>query len=680
MNMAYFAARARNALRKPISHLAKRALVETQHKLARFSQPRFGRKFGARDLLARTNARTIDELWNQLGTTLEELWGAPRIAPGEYESLAPGDATRIVAAAERAARHEIDLMGSGPISLGPSIDWLRDFKTNDRWPLAYFRTIDYINRDRPSDAKTVWELSRLQWALPCGQAFMLTGNEEHAAAAREVIEQWIAGNPYAYSVNWGVTMEAALRIINWAWLLHACGRSRAWSDTAFRERLLCAMYLHGIFTEEFFERSDVNGNHFTADASGLVMVGWLFREGDDAKRWFANGLADLEHDVVLQVHSDGVDFEASTAYHRFVAELFLLGSMVAQADGRKVSDAYRERLAGMARFTAAYLRPDGLAPLWGDNDDARALPMGPQVFRNHEYLVGLIGLHLNDSDLINAARGSRSEAAWWLGIEEARRLPTVGAVGKSQAFREGGVYVIRDARNHVFIDCGPLGLAGRGGHGHNDLLSFEAVLDGVSLVTEGGCYVYTADTESRDRDRSTSSHNTPLVDHAEINRFIGTEFRWNLHNDASHEVTEFSVGSDVERFVGRHTGYQRLPGPVVVERTIELMHSVNTLHVVDRFFGEGDHGIEVPLHLSPDVKAELIAPGCVSLLVAGKAFELSWTDLKWVLKFGIGREAASYGRQQPIQRLSWSRTGSLLTLDWTVRPVDERRKAWAGPA
>ncbi len=35
---------------------------------------------------------------------------------------------------------------------------------------------------------------------------------------------------------------------------------------------------------------------------------------------------------------------------------------------------------------------------------------------------------------------------------------------------------MRNNVDHVFIDCGPLGLAGRGGHGHNDCLAFEAVL------------------------------------------------------------------------------------------------------------------------------------------------------------------------------------------------------------
>ena len=40
---------------------------------------------------------------------------------------------------------------------------------------------------------------------------------------------------------------------------------------------------------------------------------------------------------------------------------------------------------------------------------------------------------------------------------------------------------------------------GRGGHGHNDILSFELWLDGMNLVTDCGAYLYTASREWRNR-------------------------------------------------------------------------------------------------------------------------------------------------------------------------------------
>jgi hypothetical protein len=677
MSLAVFVTRARRVLRKSPAHITRRLLTELQHELDRFTQPRLGRLFREGELLRRTGATSLDALWEQLLTRSFWAFDPSMMRADQYERACPGDASRIIAAAERAARHEIDLLGSGPVQLGERIDWHRDYKTGDRWPLGYFRSIDYINRGRPSDVKTVWELSRLQWALPCAQAYVLTSDERYAAVLRDILEQWIEANPYADSVNWGVTMEPAMRIFAWTWMLRACGRSQAWADRAFRGKFLAGLYLHGLFTERFLERSDINGNHFTADAAALVVVGALFHDGQDAPRWLKSGFDDLEREIVLQVHPDGVDFEASTAYHRLVAELFLAASMAAAACGRSVSSAYRDRLAGMARFTAAYMRPDDTAPLWGDHDDARTLPLGPQGIRDHRYLVGLIALHLGDAELMKLAGGSCAEAAWWFGTEATARLQSVGAEPGSQAFPDGGVYVMRDGSDHVFIDCGPVGLAGRGGHGHNDLLSFEAVLDSVPLVTEGGCYVYTADFASRNRDRATLSHNSPIVDGEEINRFLGPEFLWTLLPDARHELVEFAPTASSMRFKGRHDGFRRLASPVTVERTIELERQTHALRIADRFIGEGQHVVEVPLHLRPGVTAQLDAAGSVLLRAEQSVFRLSWNVDDWKLDIEEGREAAAYGRNQAIVRLHWRRTGMLRPLEICITPIEQPARGGA---
>lgn len=668
MNVGSIVTRARRALRKPPRVLVQRLLRGAQHELDRFTQPRFGRRFRSGGVLARMGANSIDALWQELLEQPFWTFDPAQLLPDEYERVCPGDTARILQAADRAARHEIDLLGSGPVQLGPHIDWHRDYKTGHTWPLGYFRSIDYVNRGRPSDVKTVWELSRLQWLLPCAQAYVLTLDEHYAVVVREILEQWIDANPYACSVNWGVTMEPAMRVFSWTWLFRACGRSEAWSSPAFREKFLCSLYLHGLFTERFIERSDINGNHLTANAAALVVAGSFFRKGLDARRWIDNGLDELELEIVRQVHPDGVDFEASTAYHRLVAELFLGASMAASACGGSTSNAFRERIAGMAYFIAAYLQPQETAPLWGDHDDARTLPLGPQDVREHRYLIGLIALHLQDAALLAFSGGSRAEAAWWFGPTRAASLREVPQELGSRAFPEGGVYVFRGKNNHVFIDCGPLGLAGRGGHGHNDLLSFEAVLDGVPLVTEAGCYVYTADFASRQRDRSTVSHNTPMVDGEEINRFLGPEFLWNMFSDARHEVLEFHSNQVRDRFVGRHDGYMRLASGVSVQRTIELLHATSTLSIRDEFAGKDDHAIEIPLHLHPHVTVEMTSRTEAVLACGNRRFSVRWSD-EWTLYVTQSRRAPSYGRRETIQRLAWRRSGPLRPMHVVIAPL-----------
>jgi uncharacterized heparinase superfamily protein len=649
----------RHALGKPPSVIARRVAYEASAEAERYLAPRRARRFDGRRLLQASGDVDIDTLWQRLAARPYPAYTAA-IDSAEHRRLCPGDEERIHAAAADALAHRVRLLGSDQVELGPSIDWLRDFKSGVAWPRRYMRDIVYVDPQDASDVKVAWELSRLQWLMPAGQAYLLTGEECYAEAVRALLESWISANPYAQSVNWCATMEAALRILSWSWLFRVFHASRAWQGAAFRERFLCALYLHGDFTERHIELSDVNGNHFTADAAGLVFAGLFFGRGADAERWHARGWSLLCEELPRQVLPDGVDFEASVAYHRLVAELFLLAALYRRACALDVPNGYRERLVAMARFSATYSRPDGGTPLWGDADDARALPLGRQETTDHRYLPGVVGAAFGVPELRNASAGPRGEAFWLLGPAAAATLPgteTPAQPPGSTAFRDGGFFVMRNAADHIFIDCGPVGLAGRGGHGHNDCLAFEATLDDVQLVSDCGLFVYTASVAERNHFRSTAYHNTPRVDGQEINR-IQPDLLWTFANDAHPELRAFETCRERDRFTGAHTGYQRLVPPVTPVRTIELDHARHALLVRDSFEASGRHRYEVPLHLAPGVEASGRAPGLVELRAAGRRFELTWEPAEaWPLEIGTGRVAPSYGVAVPVVRLVWTREG-----------------------
>jgi hypothetical protein len=649
----------RRALRKPPSVVARRLGYEARVQAERYLAPRRARRFDRRRLLQATGDPDLDSLWHRLA---ERPYPAHtrEFDADAHRRLCPGDEERIRALADDALAHRVRLLGSGTVELGPTIDWLQDFKSGVAWPRRYMRDIAYVDPGDASDVKVPWELSRLQWLMPAGQAYLLTREERYAEAVRSTLESWIEANPCALSVNWSVTMEAALRILSWTWLFHVFHESPAWRDRGFRERFLCALYLHGDFTERHLELSDVNGNHLTADAAGLMFAGLFFGQGEGAARWLERGWALLCNELPRQVPSDGVDFEASIAYHRLVAELFLLPALYGRACGLEVPGSYEDRLSAMAHFAAAYSRPDGSTPLWGDADDARALPFGRQELTDHRYLAGLVGAAFGVRELVSAAAGSRAEAFWLLGPAAAESLTShttpLRAPG-SQAFSESGFFVMRNAVDHVFVDCGPVGIAGRGGHGHNDCLAFEAVLEGVRLVSDCGSFVYTASFDERNRFRSTAYHNTPRIDEQEMNR-IQPELLWSLANDARPELRAFETGLERDRFVGAHSGYLRLVPPVKPVRSIELEHERHVLHVHDSFEGAGRHRFEVPLHLAPGVEALPSAPGRVELRSAGRRFTLTWGPAEaWPLQIGAGRVSPSYGVAMPTVRLLWSREG-----------------------
>lgn len=511
----------------------------------------------------------------------------------------------------------------------------------------------------------------MQWLIPACQAYVISGDERYADGVRDIIDEWIAANPYAMSVNWACTMDVAIRAMTWTWLFHGLHASVAWSDSAFQARFLRALWLHGDFITRHLEKSDINGNHYTADAAGLVFVGLFFGGSVEAKRWQELGWDILCDELPKQVFADGVDFEASVPYHRLVQELFLLPALYRIKQGLDVPPPYRERLLAMAWFTQAYSRPDGSVPLWGDADDARALPFRQKPINDHRYLLALAGVGLSEPSLVESFSGPRTEAIWMFGAEVAARLPdrdTTSDNLRSVAFEDGGFYVLRTERDHVFIDCGPLGLAGRGGHGHNDLLSFEAVLDGVHLVSDCGAHLYTASIMERNLFRSTAYHNTPKVDGEEINRFVRPHYLWALHDDARHIVDRIVLGSGTERLQVRHTGYERLASPVTIWRTFELEHNLHRLTVSDEFTGAGPHAVEVPLHLAIGVDV-ILERDAAYLYADGHCFAVTWAPRQdWVVSLEDARVSQTYGIAIPTRRLIWRRNGPLANLRVHVQP------------
>jgi hypothetical protein len=649
------ALRAQRILRKSPIYVAQRLLQEAERELDRWLAPRRARKLDRDRLLGIAKASSVEELWVRLrGRPFAAV--TVRMDATTLDRLEAGESARILQAARLACERTVDVLGTGSVALGKPIDWARDYRVGMGWPSGFARSIDYVNRDRPSDIKIPWEISRLQWLIPAGQAYLLTGEERYAEAVRDILQDWMLKNPLAYTINWSCTMEAAIRLFAWTWLFHVFADSPVWRDEDFRVRFLSCVYLHGDFTRRHIEKADINGNHYTADLAGLVLAGHFFGDIGEAGRWRQMGWAGLQDAITQQVFSDGVDFEASCAYHRLVFELFLWPALFQQICGEVVPAVYAKRLRAMARFTAAYSRPDGTSPLWGDADNARALPFGGQKLGDHRYLVGLVAMAFNDADLAARFSGSRSELVWIFGPDRAATFsPKLSASILSEGFVQGGAYIMRHEDSHVFIDCGPLGLAGRGGHGHNDALSFEAWLDGTPLVIDRGSFVYTASFDKRNEFRSTLSHNTPCIDQEEINRFDPDNL-WNMQDDARAECTMWQSNPTEDLFIGMHHGYRRLG--INVERQIRLEKQSGILEIVDAINGQGHHEVTIPLYLAPEVSVDRRGSE-VRLRSADRVFGVVGQGDDWTLVVEPTTISPSYGITQPSHRLVWKRSGLL---------------------
>jgi len=139
---------------------------------------------------------------------------------------------------------------------------------------------------------------------------------------------------------------------------------------------------------------------------------------------------------------------------------------------------------------------------------------------------------------------------------------------------------------------------GRGGHAHNDTLSFELHAYDKTFICDPGAYIYTADYEWRNRFRSTAYHNTIVVDGQEMNRFDQRRL-FQMCNDAIPRVHRWEVSDRYDLFDGEHSGYERLKHPVTHCRQVYLDKREGIWIVRDRLTGQGEHRFDLYLHFAP---------------------------------------------------------------------------------
>ncbi len=629
-------------LKKDKKVVLKRVAIEGRVQIDRFRAPLREKSFSISSMF---DDAPIDEIWFQLAQ--RRYLTATCLPKSGVESATFSPVLK--SKSDQAQRSEVDLLGSGLLELGEEIDWHKDYKTGHRFPTTFAKSIDYARLDLPCDVKFPWDLSRLHWLLPVAQEFLWTRDEKLAECARRTLESWLVANPMAFGVNWACAMEVALRILSWTYLFHAFKTSTAWRDQIFRARFLASLYLHGEFVSRHLEYSDINGNHYTANAAGLVFCGLFF--GPPADDFFRNGMSILETEVERQTYPDGPNFEGSIPYHRLATELFLLPCLYAQAQGRSVSDRLRISIRKMAEFTEAYSRGNISVPLLGDADDGRALPLGSQSVNDHSYLIGLAkALDNLIADETWYYQSTESESYWYgLPVESAPPEKK-----RAKAFKEAGYYVMRNEGAHVFVDCAPVGLAGRGGHGHNDCLSFEAVLGGSHLITDCGAYVYTASARDRDLFRSTDYHNTPRIDELELNPFDGI---WALNYCAVPRVETWEPDGPMGSHLAcSHSAYQRLKDPVKVKRDFILHPEGETLLIIDRLENRNEeHFYEIPYHFAAGLRCEAQEDNEFSLLTSDGRKEGSlWCVCgphAWRAEREKARLSPSYGVVRGIERL-----------------------------
>ena len=520
----------------------------------------------------------------------------------------------IVAFADEICAGRYPFLGYGTAELGNRPKWNFDFQSGAEWLHLKYEDGQCIRYDS-AEVKVPYELSRLQFLPVLGKAHVLTKDDSYRRTAKDLLSHWIQSNPVPAGVNWTIAMEAALRAMSICFLLNLLSpfhdEERPWLATVTR-----SLFQHLLYIEANIEFSHfLTSNHYLSNVVGLYCLS-MFLEGEGMAARRRKYRKCIETEMARQVYEDGGDYEASIGYQVLVTQLFTTALLLMRTErSTSVTRAFVGRLAAMFRFLNTAASSAGELPHVGDCDDGRVELLLDDVQqmltlsvpeRNSLRVSNLLGL---GKCLLNEGCGSVEDAKWYgLGdttrTQYSRSQISPASAPVIQVLPNSGIGVLRHGSAELLFFAVPNGIFGKGSHTHNDKLSFVLRVGGEEIFCDSGTGCYSRDIATRNRFRSTASHNTLRIDGVEQNSINpGPHGLFNLGNEAA--VTPIEQGRDVLGSFLRasHRGYRSLG--ITHTRTIHLVDDEGVFVIDDELDGHGVHDFEFNLQLPPNRTGKL---------------------------------------------------------------------------
>lgn len=475
-------------------------------------------------------------------------------------------------------------------------------QNNDQWkpPCSYAITqhklfsFTFLNETHTIESETDWNHSNWQKLWLYNLHYFADLNAIDASARfhwhQQMIERWIADNPPATGNGWE-SYPLSLRIVNWVkWSLQGNELPQAWKDSL----ALQARYLYQRIEWHLL------GNHLLANAKALIFAGCYF-SGEEAERWLTKGYSILNKQLPEQILADGGHFERSPMYHSLILEdlLDLLNLSRTYPDCRQTQQNiinYQNIIQRMRYWLQAMIHTDERIAFF--NDAAFAIACEPSELEQYAGRLGIPAIDSLKTALIT--------------------LP------------DSGYLRLQLGPALALLDVAPIGPDYLPGHAHADTLSFELSLFGQRVLVNSGTSCYGISQE-RQYQRSTSAHNTIVIDNADSSEVWGG-FRV-ARRARPIGLTYIETDDELSVYCG-HDGYRRLPGRPTHWRRWHLRE--DSLIITDSVTGQFRRATAY-FYFHPQVKITLENQGS-----GGIAQLNNRPIMRWHIQNGKGRIDSSY--------------------------------------
>lgn len=429
--------------------------------------------------------------------------------------------------------------------------WFQCPATGFNWPRKFFHNINFRIGGENGDVRIVWEASRLQQLVVL--AYIADTDTTHSDKAIKIylsqFDSWYQNNSPYQGPHYISVMECALRVIS-VCFASSMLKGKIEDDSYWlRQSNLITSHVEVILERLSLHSS--SGNHTLTEAVGLIFAGKFYSKHPRAKKWSIIGEKLFSDEFIRQTNPDGSGIEQTTWYLKFIFELAVITMPLINSENKSF---LQDRVDTVHLFLSEMMVDDKLVD-YGDSDSGFAV-----------------------SRYLNFITYDTSKSQ------------------NQIHFQDAGLVKIKHGKAVVFFDYGSLGMPPSYGHGHADCLSVNFYYNNSCVLGDRGTYTYNGDEKLRKYFRSTSAHNTVVINQQDQST-QSSRFMWK--NDVESELVWFESDTQGTYVLAKHFGYVERFG-CIHWRGIHIS-CCGCLYVWD--FVEGNtEKIEGYWHLDPNVE------------------------------------------------------------------------------
>lgn len=435
-----------------------------------------------------------------------------------------------------------------------------------------------------NDIRVHWEIYRAKFLFNVGMAYYISNNEKYSAAIINYVYNWKEYCPiFDKSIPYN-GMEAGIKILNLFWV--DCFLKNSPKYKKSKQKILTeAIVLHAEYMYKNYDISiyGLESNHGLSCGVALIFTSLLLPDYPRNAKWYRFGIRIIKRALKKQFSNDGVNFESSVQYHRYVFELLIIMLASLYRANKHISPTLIMSTKKIGEALLVLRHSNKLIPKIGDSD-------GGKIF----YDLNTIG-EFNSLEYLDWFTNKRNKIFYETIIFE--DIPQFkNFLNPEKQNRISNYCSYKNSNISLIITGNQLGTSGKGNHQHNDFLSFE-LYSKYPFIVDPWSYCYTGNKRLRNNDRKTSSHNTVLIDMRDIIQFDEDRL-FEMLGTIKVSIEKIVDGSKKWEIVLKHNGYIDLKnGNQIHERKFSYDKIYSELTVYDNLYGKGEHSANINFHI-----------------------------------------------------------------------------------